>query len=121
MKPLIADKLPAFLERFDNFKDAEFRSIEIISPLQIRFTFAVQDSARAFDWITITLEFNGVKDARLLESNRLNMVDMNDGINIVKDENLFAFGVGECYNISNIKNSVCYLIADDLKYEEGLF
>ena len=46
---------------------------------------------------------------------------MSDGVNIVKGDDLFAFGIGECYNISNIKNSVCYLIANDLKYEEGLF
>ena len=113
--------IPAFLKRFNNFKDAEFRSIDLISPLQIKLVFAVQDEARAFDWITISLEFNGVVDARLLEHNRLSLVDMSDGINIVKDGELFAFAIGECYNISNIKNSVCYLIANDLKYQEGLF
>ena len=120
MKP-IPNNLNAFLERFNHFKDAEFRSMDIISPLQIKLTFALQDAARAFDWITITLEFNGVNDARLLEPNRLAFVDMSDGANIVKDGNLFAFGIGERYNISNIKNSICYLIANDLKYEEGLF
>ncbi len=121
MKPLTLKELPAFTERFSHFKDAEFRSLDIISPLQIQITLAVQDSARAFDWITITLEFNGVSDARLLESNRLHLVDMSDGANILKDENLFAFGIGECYNISTIKSSSCYIIANSLKYEEGLF
>ena len=121
MKPLTSNNLPAFLERFDNFKDAEFRSLNIISPLQVKLTFGVQDAARAFDWITIELEFNGISDARLLEHKRLALVDMSDGANIVKEGDLFAFGIGECYNISNIKNSVCYLIASDLKYKEGLF
>ena len=68
MKPLHLNELPAFNERFSHFKDAEFRSLNIISPLHIQTTFAVQDSARAYDWITITLEFNGVSDARLLET-----------------------------------------------------
>jgi len=121
MKPLTSNNIPAFLERFNNFKDAEFRSIEIISPLQAKLVFALQDAARAFDWITIELEFNGISDARLLEHNRLSFVDMDDGVNIVKDDDLFAFGIGECYNISNIKNSICYLIASDLKYKEGSF
>ena len=121
MKPLTPNNIPTFLERFNNFKDAEFRSLEVVSPLQIKLVFALQDAARAFDWITIELEFNGVSDARLLEHNRLSFVDMGDGANIVKDDDLFAFGIGECYNISNIKNSICYLIATDLKYKEGSF
>jgi len=121
MKPLTQNNIPAFLERFNNFKDAEFRSLEIISPLKIKLIFALQDAARAFDWITIELEFNGVSDARLLEQKRLSFVDMSEGVNIVKNDDLFAFGIGECYNISNIKNSICYLIATDLKYREGLF
>jgi len=121
MKPLTQNNIPAFLERFNHFKDAEFRSIDIINPLQMKLTFALQDAARAFDWITIELEFNGIRDARLLENSRLSLVDMSDGANIVKEDDLFAFGIGECYNISNTKNSVCYLIATDLKYQEGLF
>ena len=121
MKPLTLKELPAFTERFSHFKDAEFRSLDIISPLQIQITLAVQDSARAFDWITITLEFSGVCDARLLESNQLKLVDMSDGANIIKDENLFAFGIGECYSMSTIKSSTWYIVANTLKYEEGLF
>ncbi len=121
MKPLSLKELPQFTERFSSFKDAEIRSLEIISPLQIKLTLAVQDSARAFDWITITLEFNGVIDARLLENNSLKLVDMSDGANIIKDENSFAFGIGECYNISTLKSSLCYIIAKSIKYEEGLF
>ena len=121
MKPLTLNELPAFNERFSHFKDAEFRSLTITSPLQVQINLAVQDKARTFDWITITIEFNGVCDARLLENNRLSLVDMCDGANIIKDENLFAFGIGECYNIATVKSSSCYIVASSLKYEEGLF
>lgn len=121
MKPLLQTQLPAFLQRFENFKDAELRSLEIILPTLIRLTLAVQDSARAFDWITITLEFNGVSDARLLEENQLSYIDMSDGISLLYEENKFAFGLAECYNISSIKNSTLYLVAESLKYEEGQF
>ena len=121
MKPLYSKDLPAFVKRFSNFEDADFRSIEILSPLQTRVTLGVQDSARAFDWITITLEFSGVSDARLQDQERLPLLDMSDGANIIKEDDLFAFGIGECYNISTIKSSSCYIISSDLKYEEGLF
>ena len=109
------------LKRFDNFKDAEFRSLEIISPLNIKLTFAVQDSARAHDWITLTLNFNSISDARLLENNQLSMVDMSDGVTLLKDNSSFAFGLGECYNIATIKTAPLYILASSLKYEEGSF
>ena len=109
------------LQRFNHFKDAEFRTLEVLSPSEIKLVFAVQDEARAFDWITITFLFKGVSDARLLDGNRTSHVDMSDGINLIKEENLFAFGIGECYNIDAIKNSSCYIIASDMKYEEGPF
>jgi len=109
------------LERFNHFKDSEWRSLEIISPTEIQAVFATQDAARAFDWITITFTFRGVSDARLLDGNRISHVDMGDGLNIIKDGTAFAFGIGECYNIDTIKNSSCYIIASDIKYEEGQF
>ncbi len=109
------------LARFNNFKDVEFRSLEVLSPLEINATFAVQDAARAHNWITITLKFSGVSDARLVESNKISFIDLSDGISIIKDEKLIAFGIGECYNIENIKNSSCYICANSFKYEEGNF
>lgn len=109
------------LERFENFKDAEFRSLEVLSPEQLNLTFAVQDKAREFDWITLSLEFSGITDAKLLQESKMKLIDLSDGINIIKTDTGFAFGIGECYNISTIKSSSCYIIANTLKYEEGLF
>ena len=109
------------LERFNHFKDAEFRSVEILSPLNIKLTFAVQDAVRAHDWITLTLDFNSISDARLLKNNRLGVIDMTDGITLIKGTDSFAFGLGECYNIATIKTAPLYLIASSLKYEEGIF
>ncbi|MBN2815445.1 MAG: hypothetical protein JXQ67_02080 [Campylobacterales bacterium] len=121
MKPLAQTQLQTFLKRFENFKDAELRSLKILSPTAMQLTLAVQDSARAFDWITITLEFNGVSDAKLLDEQQLLFIDMSEGISLIFEDNLFAFGISECYNISSIKNSSLYLIAESLKYEEGQF
>jgi len=109
------------LARFDNFKGAEFRSLDILSPLEITATFAVQDAARAHDWITITLKFSGVSDARLVDGNKISFIDLNEGISIIKDDKSIAFGIGECYNIDTIKNSACYILANSFKYEEGNF
>jgi len=109
------------LQRFDNFKDAELRLVEVISPLHIKVTLAVQDKARDFDWITLTLEFTGIVDARLPQENQLQFIDMSEGANIIKDDNKFAFAIGACYNISTVKNSIFYIISTDLKSQEGPF
>ena len=121
MKPIQTNKLKEFLERFDNFKNAEFRSIDIISPIQISFLFAVQDSAREFDWLTIKLEFNGVNDAKLLDKNKYSLADMSDGISLLYKNNSFYFALGNYNSESNITNSSCYVIAQNVKYEEGSF
>ena len=120
MKPLLAKDLAAFMQRFNNFKDGEFRSLEVISPTTMKIILAGQDEARAFDWIIIELEFNGVSDARLLDSSKLHLVDMSDGVNLIHDKKI-AFGIGEYDNISSMKNSTCYIICKDVKYQEGTF
>lgn len=108
------------LERFEYFKDAEFRSVEIVSPTQIKLTFAVQDKARAYDWITMEFSFSGVSDAKLIENSKLNFIDMQDGITILKDK-VFAFTIGEYNSITNMKDSIFYIIADNIKQTQGQF
>jgi hypothetical protein len=109
------------LDRFDNFKDAQLRLVEVVSPTQIKTTLAVQDKARDFDWITLTLEFNGIVDAKLPKENQLQYIDMSEGATIIKEDSKFAFAIGACYNISAIKNSIFYIISMDLKSKEGPF
>ena len=121
MKPLSANKLQGFVERFDNFKDGEFRSLEVISPIVMKAVFAVQDSARAFDWLTIELEFNGVSDARLVDEKKLSLIDMADGISLVSQDNSLGFAIGNYNNLSSLTNSTCYIISSTIKYKEGQF
>jgi len=121
MKPLLEKELPSFLQRFDNFKEAEFRSLEMISPTQISITFATQDNARAFDRVTIKLEFTNVTDAKLLQESKISLINISDGISIIYNNNKFAFTIAECYNISDIKNTTLYIISDSLKFQEGIF
>lgn len=109
------------LKRFDNFKDAQLRALEIILPTHIKLTVAVQDSARAFDWITLELDFIGVSDARLVQEKKLKFIDMSGGVSLLHVNNEFAFGIGACYNASTIKKSTLYIISKDLKYKEGQF
>jgi hypothetical protein len=112
MKPLTKSALTDFLERFEYFKEGEFRNIEINSPTNITFSFAVQDSSRGYDWVTIKLEFDNISEASLLENSDLSYVDMSDGVDIKNSGTEFAF---------KVNNSTCQIKSSNLKYEEGRF
>ena len=120
-KPLIQKDIKALCERFDSFKDAQIQSLDIISPTQIELSLHVQDKFRDFDWISIKFLFFGIENARLVEDSKLQALSLADGITILKSENLFAFGVGECYNIESIKNSSLFIVAKTLKIREDSF
>ena len=111
MKPLLAKDIAAFVERFENFQDAEFRSLELLSAQSTLVTFAVQDAARAFDWITISLEFQDIVDAALVADDKLHLIDMSEGVELTF-ENSFKF---------QIKNATFFIQAKSLKYQEGTF
>ena len=119
IKPL--DKIDEFLKRFNHFKNGEFRSIEVISPTIMQISLAGQDENRAFDWMSITLEFNSITNAQLLENKKLALLDMNDGISIIKTPDGIAFGLGHCSTLSRIQTASCYIESSTLKYKEGSF
>ena len=119
MKPVT--NIDEFLQRFNHFKDGEFRSIEVSSATTMLVTFAGQDEARAYDWITIKLEFTNVSDARLLDNSKLLHVDMSEGISIIKENKSIIFGTGSYKTLSSIKNASCFIECEHIKYEEDLF
>ncbi len=112
MKPLAKNDLKEFLDRFEYFKDGEFRNIEIESPTNMIFFFGVQDSLRGYDWVEIKLKFDSISEASLLENSDLSYVDMSEGVDIKHSGTEFAF---------EIKNSTCKVKASHLKHEEGSF
>ncbi|MEA1892754.1 MAG: hypothetical protein U9N33_08590 [Campylobacterota bacterium] len=121
MKPLYSKDLASFNSRFGNFLDAEIRSVDIISPTTMKLVLAAQDSARGFDWITVELEFNGVSDAKLIEESKLTLLDISDGLTLIYEKKCFAFAVGSCQSLSNIKDAIIFIVSSSVKYKEGSF
>ncbi len=112
MKPLLATQFDEFLKRFDFCKDGEVQNVTIKSPSEISIKLTTQDSAKDFDWISITLEFSGVIDASLVDSSKLHLLDMGDGISLEKNKTDFIF---------KINNSTLFIKFSTLKFKEGLF
>jgi hypothetical protein len=121
MRPLTPSELTNFLDRFDDFKESEIRSLNIISPTNIVLSLVAQDKARDNDWITVELEFSDVSDAKLLDKNKFTYADMSDGITILHEVGLMAFGISKYKDISSVKESLLYIIAKSIKYNESGF
>lgn len=121
MKPLLKKDLSPFLKRFDDFRDAELASLEIVSPTTAKITLKAQDSAREFDWATISLELSGINDANLPQSSKLPHIDMSDGITIISTDTQIAFGIGSYDSFTNITDSICYIKATTIKYQESIY
>ena len=117
MKPLSKNDLPAFLERFDDIRGGELVSLEILSPTAFKITLTAQDKNRAFDWVNLTFELQGVDDAKLLDDKALRAVDMQEGGNIVFTQEGIEVGFGSQEYLS----SPLHLCAQTLKYEESSF
>ncbi len=112
MKPLLKNELANFTSRFAKFMDAEIRSIDVLSATTIKVTIACQDSARGFDWLTLTLEFSNVTDASLVDNSKLSFIDMSEGAEVRYEDESFIF---------DIKNATILIKSSNIKYEEGLF
>ena len=121
MRPISHTQIPIFLERFDNFINAEIESAEILSATEIKITMKLQDRARAFDWISLSFIFSDVVDAQIPQESHLSFVDMSEGGSLLWSEQMFAFASSECYNATSVKNSSLYIISKSLKYEENQF
>lgn len=90
MKPLLKKDITNFLDRFDNFSSSEIRGLQVLTPSSFELTLATQDKARAYDWITLTLNFNEVNDAKLVEEKNLPHIDLSEGMSLIHEGDMFA-------------------------------
>lgn len=121
MKPLLSNKTAELLTRIDKAIDGELYAVTMNSPLNFTIELSVQDQNRGHDWINIAFEVDGISDARLIEDEKLSLVDMSEGISIVFEDTTCAVGVGNYNSVESIKSATLYLIGSSLKYEERPF
>ena len=121
MKPLLANKTTELLTRIDNAIDGELYAVTMNSPVNFTIELSVQDKNRGHDWINIAFEVDGVSDARLIEDEKLSLVDMSEGITIVFEDGTCAIAVGNYNSITSIKSASLYLVGTTVKYEERPF
>lgn len=121
MKPLNQNNAKQLLERIDSAKGGELRSITMLDPTTFRVTFSVQDRNREFDWVDITFEVSGVSDARLTDDDKLDFVDMDEGISLLFENGQCAVAIGDYRSLTSVSDAPMYLMGTSMKYGESSF
>ena len=111
------EQIDSLLEKYDHFRDAQIRSIQRPSDSSAIVTIVVQDDDEE-DINTITIEFNCIKESRILVNHVLPFLDMMNGISLVSENDLYGFAVGSGSAMLNIHNAPMYIIASGLSIEE---
>jgi hypothetical protein len=111
------EQINSILEKYNNFKDAQIRSVQSLSDTSKVVTLVVQDDDGE-DINTVSIEFTNIKESRILQSSVLPFLDMMSGVSIIKEHDLYGFAVGNGSAMLHVHNAPLYIIASDIKIEE---
>lgn len=111
------ENITPILEKYNNFKYDQIRTIEQLPDSSKIVTLVVQDDDGE-DLNSVTVEFKNVKDSKVLVDSVLSFLDMSSGITIIKENNLYGFAIGSGSAMLHVHNAPLYIIASDIKIEE---
>jgi len=111
------EEINTLLEKYNNFKDAQIRSIQPLSDTSKVLTIVVQDDDGE-DLNTVEIEFDNVNASRILVNSVLGYLDMGFGVSIIKENDLYGFALGKGTAMLHVLNAPLYIIASDIKIEE---
>lgn len=111
------DKINTLLEKYDHFRDAQIRSIETPSDTSKIVNIVVQDEDGE-DINSIRIEFQNIKESKILINSVLPFLDMMSGISIIKENDLYGFAVGSGTAMLHVNSAPMYIVASDISIEE---
>lgn len=113
------ETLQPLLNRYDHFRDFEIRALH--APMQgaIAVTL-VEQNEEGEDERAVAITFEGVSDARVLQSAVLPFLDMMRGISIIHERDRYAFAIGRCDTMLHALNAPLYIISTAVSVEEGV-
>lgn len=112
------EEINTLLNKHNNFKYAQVRSIEQLTDNSRTLTIVVLDDDGEEDLHTIKIEFINIKNSRILQNNVLGYLDMSFGISIIKENNLYGFALGRGTAMLHVHNAPLFIISTDIKIEE---
>lgn len=111
------EQINGVLEKYNNFRDAQIRSIQAPTDTSKVVTLVVQDD-EGEDLHTIQIEFKDIKESKILQNSVLAFMDMGSGISIVKEHGLYGFALGSGTAMLHVHSAPLYIVASDISIEE---
>ena len=111
------EKVSPLLEKYDNFRYAQFRSIQQLADGSKIVTIVVQDDDGE-DLNTVELEFKNINDSKILVDSVLSFLDMTSGISLIKENNLYGFAIGSASSMIHVHSAPLFIIASEIKIQE---
>lgn len=111
------EKVNTLLKKYDNFRYAQFCSIQQLPDSSKIVTIVVQDDDGE-DVNQVEIEFKNINDSKILVDSVLSYLDMTSGISIVKENGLYGFAIGSASAMLYIHSAPLFIIASDIKITE---
>lgn len=111
------EQVNSLLEKYDNFRMAQIRSIESTSDSSKVLTLVIQDD-EGEDTDIVCIEFKDIKSSKILVNSVLPFLDMMGGISIVKENNLYGFALGRDTAMLHVHLAPLFIVSSDITIEE---
>lgn len=108
------EELKALLEKYNNFKYEQIRSVTNIAENVKKVTLMVQNDDGE-DVTRVDLEFEGITASRILENSVLSFLDMTSGVTLIKEHDLYGFALGSGTAMLHVHNAPLYIVASGVK------
>ena len=111
------EKINTLLEKYDNFKYAQLRSIEQLSDGSKIVTIATQDDDGE-DLNTVEMQFTDINNSKILVNSVLSFLDMTSGITLIKENNFYGFAIGSGTSMLHVHSAPLFIVSANIKVEE---
>jgi len=111
------EKIDALLKKYNNFKDAQIDSIQQLTDTSKLLTLVIQDDDGE-EVERVKIEFNNIKESKILANHVLPFLDMMSGITIIEEHGLYGFAVGSGTAMLHVHSAPMYIISSDIKIDE---
>ena len=108
------EEIAPILEKYNNFKYEQMRSIQQLPDGSKILTLAVLDD-EGEDVALVKLEFTNITASKILVNDVLSYLDMSSGITIIKENNLYGFAVGSGTSMAHVNSAPLYIVASNIK------
>ncbi|MEA2072145.1 MAG: hypothetical protein U9O86_01065 [Campylobacterota bacterium] len=108
------EEINNILEKYDNFKYEQLRSVDQLEDGSKIVTLAVVDEDGEDEFVA-KIEFTNINNSKLIVNRALEYLDMSSGITLIEEHGLYGFAIGSGTSMSHVQNAPVFIISSDIK------